>query len=283
MSLSAGSPERTYVDSILHAGQKAAALTQGLLAFGRKQVIAPREIDLNDAVRSMEGLLRRMIGEDVELRCRYRPEETAVLADSGQIGQVLMNLATNARDAMPRGGGLLLIETSVVTIGRDSGGEDPGMEPGGYALLTVSDSGAGIPEEIVERIFEPFFTTKGVGQGTGLGLSIVYGIVTQHLGMFMFGANRGQGPFFPSIFLSSKALTGPRPMWIPPYRQDPPTGRRQSSLPRMTIWCGNSSAWSSRSAATGSSRPGTARRPCASSKSAGTLSTCFFSMLSCRG
>lgn len=195
MSLSAESPERTYVDSILHAGQKAAALTQGLLAFGRKQVIAPREIDLNDAVRNMEGLLRRMIGEDVELRCRYRPEETVVLADSGQIGQVLMNLATNARDAMP-GGGLLLIETSVVTVGRDSGGEDAGMEPGSYALLTVSDSGTGIPEEIVERIFEPFFTTKGVGQGTGLGLSIVYGIVTQHSGHVHVRSKPGIGTVF---------------------------------------------------------------------------------------
>ncbi len=199
MSLGADSPERTYVDSILHAGQKAAALTQGLLAFGRKQVIAPREIDLNDAVRSMEGLLRRMIGEDVELKCRYRPEETMVLADSGQIGQVLMNLATNARDAMP-GGGVLSIETSVVAVGRDGGGEDAGMEPGLYALLTVSDSGTGIPGEIVELIFEPLFTTKGVGQGTGLGLSIVYGIVSQHSGHVHVRSKPGKGTIF-SVYL----------------------------------------------------------------------------------
>jgi PAS domain S-box-containing protein len=199
MSLAADNPERTYVDSILQAGQRAASLTQGLLAFGRKQVIAPREIDLNDAVRSMEGLLRRMIGEDIHLRCLYQPERTTVLADSGQIGQVLMNLATNARDAMP-GGGVLSMETSAVAVERDSGSADAGMKPGRYALLTVSDSGTGIPEEIVERVFEPFFTTKGVGQGTGLGLSIVYGIVTQHSGHVHVRSKPGKGTVF-SIYL----------------------------------------------------------------------------------
>ncbi len=195
MSLDADSPEMAYVDSILQAGQRAAALTQGLLAFGRKQVIAPREIDLKDAVRSMEGLLRRMIGEDVELRCRYCPEETTILADSGQIGQVLMNLATNARDAMP-GGGVLSIETSAVTVDSESRPVDPDIEPGRYALLIVSDSGTGIPKDIVERIFEPFFTTKGVGQGTGLGLSIVYGIVTQHSGHVHVRSEPGKGAAF---------------------------------------------------------------------------------------
>ena len=200
MSLPVDSPDRAYVDSILQAGQRAAALTQGLLAFGRKQVIAPREIDLNDAVRSMEGLLRRLIGEDVELRCSYHLEKATVLADSGQMGQVLMNLATNARDAMP-GGGVLSMETSAVTVGRDdSGAADAGMEPGRYALLTVSDSGTGIQEEIVERIFEPFFTTKGVGQGTGLGLSIVYGIVTQHSGHVHVRSKPGEGTVF-SVYL----------------------------------------------------------------------------------
>jgi CheY-like chemotaxis protein len=199
MSLGADSPERSYVDSILHAGQRAAVLTQGLLAFGRKQVIAPREIDLNDAVKSMEGLLRRMIGEDVELSCRYRPEETTVLADSGQIGQVLMNLATNARDAMP-GGGVLSIETSAVAIDRESRPADSEIEPGRYALLTVGDSGTGIPKDIMERIFEPFFTTKEVGQGTGLGLSIVYGIVSQHSGHVHVRSEPGRGTAF-SIYL----------------------------------------------------------------------------------
>lgn len=205
-SLGDDSPDRTYVDSILHAGQRAAALTQGLLAFGRKQVIAPKEIDLNDAIRSMEGLLHRMIGEDIDLRCRYMAKEITVLADAGQIGQVLMNLAMNARDAMP-GGGVLSMETSTVTLGRDFGATDTGMEPGSYALLRVGDVGTGIANEIIERVFEPFFTTKEVGQGTGLGLSIVYGIVTQHSGNVHVQSEPGKGTVF-SIYLPLVEPTG---------------------------------------------------------------------------
>lgn len=199
MSLGDDSPERTYVDSILHAGERAAALTQGLLAFGRKQVIAPKEIDLNDAIKSMEGLLRRMIGEDIELRCVYMARVITVVADAGQLGQVLMNLATNARDAMP-GGGILGIETSITAVGQDSGGKDSGMKTGSYALLRVTDVGQGMTKEVSERIFDPFFTTKGVGEGTGLGLSIVYGIISQHGGHIHVRSEPGKGTVF-SIYL----------------------------------------------------------------------------------
>lgn len=198
MTLTDDSAEKTYVDSILQAGHRAAALTQGLLTFGRKQVIAPREIDLNDAIKSTERLLRRMIGEDIELRCMYQAKAINVLADSGQMGQVLMNLAANARDAMP-GGGILTIETSIASISKDSA-VDTGMKPGSYALFKVTDVGQGMTREIIERIFEPFFTTKGVGQGTGLGLSIVYGIVTQHAGHIHVKSEPGKGTVF-SVYL----------------------------------------------------------------------------------
>lgn len=191
-------PERTYADSILNAAQRAATLTQGLLAFGRKQVIAPKKIDLNVSIKSMDGLLRRIIGEDIELRCVYSPYDIPILADAGQIGQVIMNLGTNARDAMPLGG-MLTIASSAVTVGKDHATE-PGMAPGPYALLKVSDVGHGMSKEIADRIFEPFFTTKGVGKGTGLGLSIVYGIISQHSGHVHVQSEPGKGTIISIYF-----------------------------------------------------------------------------------
>ncbi len=199
LRFSGDAPERTYADSILNAAQRAATLTQGLLAFGRKQVIAPKKIDLNASIKNMEGLLRRVIGEDIELRCNYSPHYIPVLADAGQIGQVVMNLGANARDAMPLGG-VLNIATSIVTIGKDSHSSDPGIQPGHYALLKISDIGEGMSRDVAERIFEPFFTTKAVGKGTGLGLSIVYGIISQHSGHINVWSEPGKGTHFSIYF-----------------------------------------------------------------------------------
>ncbi|MEN6617714.1 MAG: PAS domain S-box protein, partial [Syntrophorhabdus sp.] len=199
MRFSPGNPERSYAESILSAAHRAASLTQGLLTFGRKQVIAPKMIDLNDAVRNMEGLLHRMIGEDIELRCIYCPDCVTVLADSGQIGQVIMNLAANARDAMP-GGGIVTIETSIVHLNKDDGPFEKPLSPGSYAAIRVTDIGRGMTREVTERIFEPFFTTKGMAKGTGLGLSIVYGIISQHSGHIKVHSEVGKGTTFTIYF-----------------------------------------------------------------------------------
>ena len=195
MELDEASPLRTYVDSILNAGERAVALTQGLLAFSRKQVMSPKHIDLNDAIRNMEKLLRRVIGEDIELRMVYREPHIFVLADAGQVGQMLMNLATNARDAMPDGG-RLEIETSAVVMEKDFSEAEKHMKAGRYALLKVTDVGHGMSREVAGKIFEPFFTTKEVGKGTGLGLSIVYGIVSQHSGNIYVSSEPGRGTTF---------------------------------------------------------------------------------------
>ncbi len=219
-------PERTYADSILGAAERAASLTQGLLAYGRKQVIAPKNIDLNVSIRSMEGLLRRMIGEDIDLRCMYADHDIPVLADSGQIGQVVMNLGTNARDAMPHGG-VLTMSTSTIMVEKDRGTE-PGMAPGPYALLKVSDVGQGMTKEVAERIFEPFFTTKGMGKSTGLGLSIVYGIVSQHSGHIHVQSEPGKGTVFSIYF----PLIDPGPLDVVDEKAEPPTevGRGRETI-----------------------------------------------------
>lgn len=205
MELDEDSPMRNYVESILNAGERAAALTQGLLAFSRKQVIAPKQINLNDAIRNMEKLLRRIMGEDIELKTHFGEPELFVLADAGQIGQVLMNLATNARDAMP-GGGVLEVETAVVEVGDDHEEIYQHLKPGHYALLKVSDVGQGMSNELTERVFEPFFTTKEVGKGTGLGLSIVYGIIQQHSGHIRVASEPGCGTTFEIYLPLSKPL-----------------------------------------------------------------------------
>ncbi len=186
---------RGFVEQILMSSDRAAGLTQSLLAFSRKQVTNLKPVDLNEIIRKIEKLLRRLIGEDVQLLTTYYREPLIVMADCGQMEQILMNLATNARDAMPDGG-TLSIRTDTMVV--DAGVLNPVLlaSPSKYACMAVSDSGTGMDAATRERIFEPFFTTKGVGQGTGLGLSIVHGIVEQHKGYVSVQSEAGTGTTF---------------------------------------------------------------------------------------
>ncbi|MFA4919623.1 MAG: PAS domain S-box protein [Thermodesulfovibrionales bacterium] len=186
---------RTYADHILSLSDRAANLTQSLLAFSRKQIINPRPVNLNQVVKLVEQLLSRIIGEDIKSRTVLAEKDLIVMADHTQIEQVLMNLATNARDAMPAGG-LLTIETETVDIDQGFIKEHGYGKEGSYAVISVTDSGTGMDRETREKIFEPFFTTKEVGKGTGLGLSTVYGIIKQHDGYINIYSEPGRGTTF---------------------------------------------------------------------------------------
>ncbi len=186
---------RLYVDQILTSTERAANLTQSLLAFSRKQTISLKPLDLNALVTRVDKLVRRLIGEDVEIRMSVNDALITVRADEGQLEQVVMNLVTNARDAMP-GGGVLTIETSTVELDNDYIKAHGYGRAGSYALLAIADTGEGMDERTQARIFEPFFTTKEVGKGTGLGLSIVYGIIKQHGGYINVVSEPGSGTQF---------------------------------------------------------------------------------------
>lgn len=190
-----GSSSAGYLSEVLTAGKRAAELTQQLLAFGRKQVLQLQVLELNLLVSDTERLLRRLIGEDIELILELDPAAGCIKADAGQIQQVIMNLALNARDALPNGGRLVL-RTSSVEIGPRAMTGHAEVVPGRYAVLTVEDNGTGMDEETKRRIFEPFFTTKETGKGTGLGLSTVYGIVKQSGGHIWVQSQRGKGSTF---------------------------------------------------------------------------------------
>jgi two-component system cell cycle sensor histidine kinase/response regulator CckA len=166
-----------------------------LLAFSRRQVMEPRVLDLNGVISNMEKLLRRLLGEDVDLRISPNPQLGPVKADPGQIEQVIMNLAVNARDAMPHGGSLT-IETMNIDIDETFSRDQELVKPGRYSMMTVSDTGSGMDSETVSHIFEPFFTTKEAGKGTGLGLSTVYGIIKQSGGYIWVDSEPGQGTSF---------------------------------------------------------------------------------------
>ncbi len=195
--MSADDPLKRYVDLILASGSRAANLTQSLLTFSRKQIIDLRPANLNEIIRNIEKFLDRLIGEDIEFEVTRCDDALIVLADTGQIEQVLMNLVTNARDAMPKGG-KLSITTYAVRVGVEA--SDDGGKQRPQAVVTVSDTGVGIDEKIRERIFDPYFTTKEVGKGTGLGLSIVYGIMQQHGGTVDVSSEPGKGTTFRLFF-----------------------------------------------------------------------------------
>ena len=187
--------QRDHAEQIQQAAERAAALTGQLLTFSRKQVVRNRAVHLNTTIEGIGNMLRRLAGEDVELVYRLNPELGAVIADPGQIEQVIMNLAINARDSMP-GGGKLIFETRNAVVDSSRLAHNPEIEPGAYALLTVTDSGCGMSAETQAQIFEPFFTTKEKGKGTGLGLSIVYGIVQQSGGYITVTSREGHGSTF---------------------------------------------------------------------------------------
>jgi nitrogen-specific signal transduction histidine kinase/CheY-like chemotaxis protein len=186
---------KSHLDTLMGAAGRAATLTRQLLAFGRKQVLEARIVSLNDIVSEMEGLLRRLLGADIELVTELDPSLRNVKVDPGQIEQVIMNLAVNARDAMP-GGGRLVLHTGEAVLDDANGGSRFRVEPGPYVMLCVGDTGHGMDAETTERIFEPFFTTKAKDKGTGLGLSTVYGIVKQSGGYIYVDSRPGKGTTF---------------------------------------------------------------------------------------
>jgi two-component system cell cycle sensor histidine kinase/response regulator CckA len=188
-------PLRNELDEIRKAADRAAALTRQLLAFSRQQVLAPKVLDLNTVVSNMDKLLRRLLGADIDLQTRLDPQIGRIKADPSQIEQVIMNLAVNARDAMPIGGKLTIL-TANVDLDEGFVREHVGARPGSYVMVSVADTGVGMSEEVRQRIFEPFFTTKEAGKGTGLGLSTVYGIVKQSGGYVWVASELGFGTDF---------------------------------------------------------------------------------------
>jgi len=194
-SLDPDSAMRAELKEVVEAGRRAEDLTRQLLAFGRRQVLQTSVMNLNEVVRGLGKMLRRVIGEDIDLVETLAEDLGNVEADPGQIEQVLMNLAVNARDAMPDGGELL-IETANVTLDQQYADSHRGVKPGRYAMLAMTDTGGGMDDETRERIFEPFFTTKEKGKGTGLGLATVYGIVKQHGGNIWVYSGPARGTTF---------------------------------------------------------------------------------------
>jgi CheY-like chemotaxis protein len=186
---------QVYVDHILSASNKATDLVQNLLAFSKQQAISLQPINLHNVIKGTEKLLKRLVTEDITIKTLMATEDITLMADATQIDQVLFNLVTNARDAMPQGG-TITIETKAVELGDQFQRIHGYGEPGRYALLCISDTGVGIDTTTLKKIFDPFFTTKEVGKGTGLGLSTVYGIVKQHNGYITVYSEPNRGTTF---------------------------------------------------------------------------------------
>lgn len=211
---------RSDVQEIEGAGQSAATLTQQLLAFSRKQIVHPRIIDANALLDRTRALLQRILGEDINLEFRQATPLPPILIDPGQFDQIVMNLAVNARDAMPRGG-RLTIETAIVGVDDLDAGQHSDVRPGPHVMLAVTDTGTGIPPDVQAHIFEPFFTTKPQGRGTGLGLSTVFGIVKQNDGNICVYSEPGRGTTFKVYF---PAVDGAHPETRVEQRGQTPAG-----------------------------------------------------------
>jgi two-component system cell cycle sensor histidine kinase/response regulator CckA len=218
-----GDSDYDDIQQIRSNANRAASLTRQLLAFSRQQTLRPQILQLPDVISEVSHLLKRLIGETVQLSVHHGRGLGAVRADPGQLEQVIINLAVNARDAMP-GGGTLTIETYPVSAAdvRLMGNEF--MPPADYCALKVSDTGTGIPADVLPKIFEPFFTTKDVGKGTGLGLSTVYGIIKQSAGYIFADSKPGQGTSF-AIYLPVHRADG-----------DPPTVPQPPAKPKKSQW-----------------------------------------------
>lgn len=216
------SPAFEMLSEVRAAAQRASSLTHQLLAFSRRQIIEPRVLSLNTVITHMEKMLGRLLGEDIELRIKLDEDTGQVCADPGQLEQILMNLAVNARDAMPNGG-ILTIETHRMEVDEAMASRHLQLRPGSWALLVVRDSGCGMSSEIQQRLFEPFFTTKELGRGTGLGLATVHGIVQQHRGEIEVNSEIGKGTAF-KVFL--------------PRSQEKPMGLAKTDIP-SELWSGN--------------------------------------------
>jgi nitrogen-specific signal transduction histidine kinase/FixJ family two-component response regulator len=199
-------PRQADIVEVQEAGTRAAGLTRQLLAFSRKQIIEPTLLDLNGVVADMRAMLGRLIREDVTIVLGLRPELALVKADRGQVEQIVLNLALNARDAMP-GGGTLTIETANVDLDEHYPKTHFAVKPGPYVVLTVSDTGSGMTPEVQARLFEPFFTTKELGRGTGLGLATVHGIVLRSAGTINVYSEVGSGTSF-KVYLPRAEAAG---------------------------------------------------------------------------
>ncbi|WP_054031695.1 hybrid sensor histidine kinase/response regulator [Desulfatitalea tepidiphila] len=214
-NLAADHPHHEALEEVLKAAFRASALTRQMLAFGRKQVLEINKEDLNGIIKGFKKLIRRVIGEDLELQLSLTPQKLLVEVDVTQIEQVLMNLAVNARDAMPNGG-VLKFETAVVELDSSYAKGRPGVTPGTYAMFAITDTGMGMDKETLAQIFDPFFTTKGKDKGTGLGLATCYGIVKQHGGNIWVYSEPGHGTTFK--------------IYLPIATGSPKPSRRKSSL-----------------------------------------------------
>ena len=189
------------VDGIIASVQRAAVLTRQLLLFSRREVFQPRDLDLSESITNTTKMLKRILGENIEMQLKLAAQPMFLHADAGMMDQVLMNLVVNARDAMPNGG-QLVIETAGVEFDELAVAQSVKARTGSFVRLSVSDNGCGIPPEILPQIFEPFFTTKAIGKGTGLGLATVFGIVQQHQGWVNVYSEVGHGTTF-RIYLSA--------------------------------------------------------------------------------